>query len=392
MVCLEGWFDDVVATGSSFSDEPKTCVLLHENISSFLDAAKNDDPTHYKWCLRRLQSLTRASLIIATSETIRLDAIERLGLDEEQVLTIEYDQENGDSNVTALRVINACQSIYQQTEKEKCEQIQSINFQGYRPRLAFISPLPPEKTGIADYSAELLPELARYYDIELVTDQQEVSDLWSGADFPIRSVAWFKLHHDRYERVLYHLGNSNFHRHMFGLLKEVPGVVVLHDFFLSHVLADMDASGYQPFAWTDALFQSHGYAALQQRFQASEPEMVMWRYPCNLDVLQAALGVIVHTESTRRLAMQWYDGRAGMDWAVIPLLRVPALEVDSIAARRALNLSEDDFIVCSFGMLGPAKLNQRLLDAWLSHHYPKMSVASWCSWEKIKVVIMERNC
>ena len=171
----EGWSDDVVATISPLNDEPKTCVFLHENISSFLDAAKNDDPTYFEWCLRRLQSLTRATLIIATSETIRLDVIERLGLVEEQVLTIEDNQENGGSNVTALRVIKACQSIYQQTEKDKDEQIHSINFQGYRPRLAFISPLPPEKTGIADYSAELLPELARYYDIELVTDQPDSS-------------------------------------------------------------------------------------------------------------------------------------------------------------------------------------------------------------------------
>ena len=154
------------------SDATKTCIFLQENISSFLDAAKTDDLTHYEWCLRRLHSLSRASLIIATSEAIRLDAIERLGLLEEQVLTIEDNKGNRGSNA-ALRVIKACQSIYRQTEKEKCEQIQSINFQGYRPRLAFISPLPPEKTGIADYSAELLPELARYYDIELVTDQPD---------------------------------------------------------------------------------------------------------------------------------------------------------------------------------------------------------------------------
>ena len=193
----EGWTDDVVATVSSPGDEPKTCVFLHENISSFLDAAKNDDTAYYAWCLRSLQSLKHASLIIATSEIIRLDVIKRLGLVEEQVITIENHQENGGADVTALQVIKACQSIDQQTEKEKCEKIHSINFQGYRPRLAFISPLPSEKTGIADYSAELLPELARYFDIELVTDQQEVSDFWPEVNFPIRSVAWFKLNHNR---------------------------------------------------------------------------------------------------------------------------------------------------------------------------------------------------
>ena len=42
-----------------------------------------------------------------------------------------------------------------------------------RPRLAFVSPLPPERTGIADYSAELLPALARHYEIVLIVDQKE---------------------------------------------------------------------------------------------------------------------------------------------------------------------------------------------------------------------------
>ncbi|MGR8997593.1 MAG: glycosyltransferase family 4 protein, partial [Gammaproteobacteria bacterium] len=66
-----GWSDDVVVTTSLPSDEYKTCIFLYENISSFLDSAKNDDPAHYEWRLRRLQLFARASLIIAISETIR---------------------------------------------------------------------------------------------------------------------------------------------------------------------------------------------------------------------------------------------------------------------------------------------------------------------------------
>jgi len=40
-----------------------------------------------------------------------------------------------------------------------------------KPRLAYFSPLPPEKSGISDYSAELLPELARFYNIEVIVEQ-----------------------------------------------------------------------------------------------------------------------------------------------------------------------------------------------------------------------------
>ncbi|MDD5321411.1 MAG: glycosyltransferase, partial [Methylococcales bacterium] len=240
-----------------------------------------------------------------------------------------------------------------------------------RPKLAYVSPLPPERSGISDYSAELLPELSRLYDIDVIVAQVSVSDPWINANCTLRSVSWLKDHTDHYDRVLYHFGNSDFHRHMFGLLEEVPGIVVLHDFFLSGIAAHMDVTGYQPGYWAQALYQSHGYAALQQRFYVSDTEEVMIRYPCNLGVLQSALGVIAHTVCSRLMAEQWYGEGTGLDWAVIPHLRVPALKVTSVVARHALNLNEDNFIVCSFGMLGPTKLNQRLLDAWLSSSLSK---------------------
>ena len=235
-----------------------------------------------------------------------------------------------------------------------------------RPKLAYVSPLPPERSGISDYSAELLPELSRHYDIDVIVAQDSVSHPWIKANCTLRSVAWFRDHADRYDRVLYHFGNSDFHQHMFSLLEEVPGVVVLHDFFLSGIAAHMDVTGYQPDFWAQALYQSHGYVALQQRFYASDTAEVVWRYPCNLGVLQSALGVVVHSENSRRLARQWYGDSAADEWMVIPLLRVPELGIDRAEARRQLKLRNDDFVVCSFGLLGPTKLNHRLLNAWLT--------------------------
>ena len=104
--------------------------------------------------------------------------------------------------------------------------------------------MPPERSGISDYSAELLPELSRHYDIDVIVAQDSVSDPWINANSSLRTVAWFRAHADRYDRVLYHFGNSHFHQHMFSLLEEVPGVVVLHDFFLVQVIANMDLTGY----------------------------------------------------------------------------------------------------------------------------------------------------
>lgn len=233
-----------------------------------------------------------------------------------------------------------------------------------RPRLAYVSPLPPERSGIADYSAELLPELARHYDIEVIVTQETIDDPWIKDNCPVRSVQWFIEHADHYDRVLYHFGNFAFHQHMFDLLNAVPGVVVLHDFFLSGVLAHMDVTGYAPGQWARELYFSHGYKALYDRFHAKDTAHVVWEYPCSLSVIQHSLGLIVHSAYPLQLARQWYGGEIS-DWAVIPHMRDCRISTDRAKARKGLGLGTEDFLVCSFGMLGPTKLNHRLLIAWL---------------------------
>lgn len=236
-----------------------------------------------------------------------------------------------------------------------------------RPRLAYVSPLPPGRSGISDYSAELLPELAQYYEIDAIVAQESVTTFDAGVNYAIRSVAWFEEHAHRFDRVIYHFGNSTFHEHMFRLLDKIPGTVVLHDFFLSGVVADIEIHQGQPGFWTRALYQSHGYNAVQERINGLDSADAVWKYPCNLRVLQKAEGIIVHSNYSIRLAQEWYGECAGRNWKEIPLLRTPRFPDarKRVAARDKLGFAENDFVVCSFGLLGPSKLNNRLLDAWL---------------------------
>ena len=234
-----------------------------------------------------------------------------------------------------------------------------------RPRLAYVAPLPPERSGIADYSAELLPELGRHYEIDVVAPQGTVSDPWVNANCRLRDLDWFRTHAGRYDRVLYHMGNSSFHSHMFSLMEEIPGVLVLHDFFLSGIAAHLEITGAVPGFWTRALYESHGYPALAQRF-ARDNDEVKYAYPCNLQVVRAAMRVIVHSENSRRLARIWYGPAAAEDWQLIPHMRVAVQDVQRRQARQALGLGENSFVVCSFGLLDTSKLNDRLLSAWLS--------------------------
>ena len=232
-----------------------------------------------------------------------------------------------------------------------------------KPRLAYVSPLPPQRSGIADYSAELLPALAAHYDIDLVLDQPELDALPAKCFAQQRSAAWFLEHGDEYDRVLYQFGNSAFHEYMLALLERHPGTVVLHDFFLSGLQAHRELVMGKGPQWALALFESHGWHALARRARASDMAPVIHEFPANFEVLRQAQGIIVHSPFSKALAQEWYGPGAADDWALIPHLRV-ALPLQRAQARAELGLGDQDFLVCAFGLMGPTKMNDRLLRAW----------------------------
>lgn len=234
-----------------------------------------------------------------------------------------------------------------------------------RPRLAYVSPLPPERTGVADQSIELLPELARYYDIDVVVNQPDVKERWVEANFPVRSAEWFDANADRYDRVLYHFGNSGFHAHMFGLVARHPGVVVLHDFYLSGAVHYLSSLNRERNDYARLLYQSHGYGALAHEL-AEGREASYYHYPCNKSVLDNAAGIIVHSSYSKQLANRWYGAGKSDAWRYIPLLRALPGPLDRAAARAALGLNDDDFLVCSFGLIAITKCNEKILEAWLN--------------------------
>ena len=261
-------------------------------------------------------------------------------------------------NSSLIRKLQADNSGYRQLQRQSAYVLKE------KPRLAYVSPLPPEKTGIADYSAELIPELAKYYDITVIVDQKEFSDWWINLYCSLRSPQWLLENVSQIDRVLYHFGNSSFHTHMFPLIEEIPGVVVLHDFFLSGVQYHRDMHELPPFSGTKDLFISHGYKAVHERFHTADIAEVVWKYPASYNVIRNAYGVIAHSEYSKTLAKEWFGEECANAFEVIPLLRVFCEKKEKEAARKALGISEDIFLVCSFGFLGRTKLNHRLLAAW----------------------------
>jgi glycosyltransferase involved in cell wall biosynthesis len=228
-----------------------------------------------------------------------------------------------------------------------------------KPKLAYISPFPPDRSGIAEYSAELVPHLSEYYDIDVICKHPGSRVADTSQCYSIKSPREFQKTSGSYDRIVYQFGNSDFHEHMFDLLEAVPGVVVLHDFFLSGALAHMDVR-----RWVKELHASHGWPAVSEYVNGEDKVALIYRYPCNLSVVQNSLWTIVHSDYSQDLLAKWYGFRGG-NWTRIPHLRKLPSGPTRSDARRALGITEDDLLVCSFGSIAPTKLNDRLVRAWL---------------------------
>ena len=236
-----------------------------------------------------------------------------------------------------------------------------------RKRLAYVSPISVSNCKVSKFGADLLPELSRYYVIDIILEKENiVTDPWILANCNKRSTAWFEQHAYIYDRIIYNFGNSSYHKHMFALLERYPGVVILHDFFLSGVLWQMDMSGLPPSALASALQGSHGWSALAEFNDVEDVTDILDKYPCNLSVLQRALGIVSHYSCPRRLAIEWYGAEVANNWFVIPRLLTPVVDIPHDQARKYVTFNDDGFLVCCFCQPGEGTLTHMIIDAWQS--------------------------
>src|ERR1017187_6738906 len=85
-------------------------------------------------------------------------------------------------------------------------------------RVALFSPLPPCRSGIADYSETLVEHLKPLVDLEVFADGDRPFDP------------------SRFDIALYHLGNNPHHGFVYEAALRHPGVVAMHESNLHHLM------------------------------------------------------------------------------------------------------------------------------------------------------------
>jgi glycosyltransferase involved in cell wall biosynthesis len=210
-------------------------------------------------------------------------------------------------------------------------------------RVAYYSPLPPSRSGIADYSALLMPELARH--VELVVPKQGRFGREPRADV-----------------ALYHVGNDpSAHAWVIEALRRRPGVVVLHDFVLHHLVAGMTLARRDREAYVCAVERQAGLVGRLLAHAAVDHRILpLWEsrpheFPLAFWALDHATGVVVHSRHVETLVRETGCG--------LPIWRIPHPAWPVPAAGEPAGIAGGALIGC-FGHLNQSKRVPQLLEAF----------------------------
>ena len=211
-------------------------------------------------------------------------------------------------------------------------------------KVAYYSPLPPERTGVADYSALLLPALQRRLDVVPIGGRRRRRP--RDADLSV-----------------YHVGNDpEAHGWIVEALRARPGVVVLHEFVLHHLVAGMTLARRDVASYLAAMEAEAGLAGRLLALGVVDgciPPLWETRpeeFPLAGPILEASegRGLVVHSRYVEERARELgYRG---------PIWRIPHPAWPTADTAPA-DLGRGPLIGC-LGHLNPTKRIPQLLDAF----------------------------
>jgi glycosyltransferase involved in cell wall biosynthesis len=206
-------------------------------------------------------------------------------------------------------------------------------------RIAYYSPLPPETSGIADYSALLLPALHERADIDVAKRGGRA----------------------RGDVALYHVGNDpSAHGWIVEQLRRERGVVFLHDFVLHHLVAGMTLGRKDGAGYAAAMEREGGLAARLLALGVIDGCIPpLWEvrpedFPLCSEVLDLAQGLLVHSRYVEQRVRE--RGFTGPVWRVPhPAWPPPGVEPERLPGSPVFGV---------FGNINPSKRTGQLFEAF----------------------------
>jgi glycosyltransferase involved in cell wall biosynthesis len=192
-------------------------------------------------------------------------------------------------------------------------------------KVGFFSPMPPAPTGVADYSATLLPLLRSFGAVEISPETCDAA--------------------------LYHVGNNTLHRDIYRRALTHPGVVVLHDAVLQHLMLGM----LDQHEYVDEFVYNYGEASrelgrqLWDQRARSGADVRYFARPMLKRIATASRAIIVHNPAAATL-VRAHAPHARV-FEIPHLFQQPALPSaeETMRFRESLGLTPETLLIGTFG-------------------------------------------
>lgn len=237
-------------------------------------------------------------------------------------------------------------------------------------RIGYCSPFNPMKSGVSDFSEELVAALKEYVEVVIFSPVElERKDISEAFETHMLSDLHDESLRNSLDVIVYHLGNNiKYHGEIVDMLLQYPGIAEIHDFGMHHLAAEKYYLGKGPEAYLEEVIYCHGEygGEIARRFLAGL-ERAPWETHTldlcmNKRYIDAATAVVVHSEAAKQMTLGIRP-----DIPVTKIMLHTEMEADVEAwkkeCRDKLQIPESVSVAGSFGFATTAKRILPILDA-----------------------------
>ncbi len=239
-------------------------------------------------------------------------------------------------------------------------------------KIAYFSPFLPIRSGISDFSEELVWKLKEHGDIVLFADKGIIQNEKLVENFDIMDINEYRDRKIRsqFDAAVFHVGNNyQFHKEIVEVFLEYGGILELHDIALHHFLAEATVVKGKTEEYVRAMKYCHGDEGEKvARAFLSGKRNAPWekeslKYIVNKYLIDRAQAIIVHSDFA-------YEIVRGIRYNV-PLIKIelhtPEIDIYSQErkneTRHKMGISEDKLILGAFGYASIEKRIVQILEA-----------------------------
>ncbi len=230
-------------------------------------------------------------------------------------------------------------------------------------RVALVGPLPPTRSGIADYNAQLIPDLARRCRLDvLYTGPQPPPAMLEARRFPVRALGRH-LNPAAYDAIVYTTGNSEHHHETFDAARAHRGVIWMHDVRLGGF--------YLSRSWTQGRARDWLRDQLLMMYGPRIPENVASQFDRDWQT-RYGLGLTKQWVDVARLVLvnsAFAEHLLRLDQApnaqMPQVIRLPFAVGAALQAQADIDPARGDGrpVVATFGIVDPIKGSRELMEA-----------------------------